>query len=194
MMSRDDTYRTVSGYGRLDMTDYLNIADASASQVPGDRRDSGLDETGNLEYLLQVCNDASDGATRIAELLSLDNDPDAAEVFHNISTERTDFARRLSLILTNSGDKDATDAKSTFRGRLFRWRLQLAKRLPVGYHDADDRRFLLHLARRGSDLVTNAYADAESRPLGPRARQEVHRQAEAVRAANHHVHKLAANA
>ncbi len=172
------------------MTNYLK----TASEVPTPTRESAPDESGNLEHLLQVCKDASDGAARIAELLSLDNDPDAAEVFHNISTERTDFARRLSLMLTKSGHQDATDAKSTFRGRLFRWRLQIAKHLPVGYHDVDDRRFLLHLARRGSDLVTNAYADAESRPLGPRARQEVHRQAEAVRAANRNVHRLAANA
>jgi hypothetical protein len=189
-MSRDDTYRTASGYGRLNMTDYLE----AVSEAPGLPREDGLDNTGELKYLLQVCNDASDSATTIAELLTLDNDPDTAEVFRDISTERTDFARRLSLMLTKRGHQDAIDAKGTFRGRLFRWRLQIARHLPVGYHDVDDRRFLLHLARQGSDLVTNAYADAESRPLGPHARQEVHRQAEAIRATNRHIHRLAANA
>jgi hypothetical protein len=53
---------------------------------------------------------------------------------------------------------------------------------------------LLRLARRGSDLVASAYADAEMRPLGPTCHTEVQRQAKAVRAANHMVHQLAADA
>ena len=141
-----------------------------------------------------VCDDAADAASRIAELLILDNDPETAEVFRNISAERAVFKQRLALLPTEQEGQDAIDPEGRFPGRLFRWRLRIAKHLPVGYSGTDDRRFLLHLARRGSDLVTRAYTGAEARPLGPVARQEVHRQADAVRLADRRVRRLEANA
>lgn len=171
------------------MTDYLEAV--AAQLADGGAAEFGLDETGTLEYLLHVCRDAAEGADRIAELLILDNDPDTAEVFSKMSAESVDFDRRLSLALANSGHEDAIGTKGTFRGKLYRWVLQIDKVIPEGYRGADHRRLLLHVARRGSDLVTKAYADAEGRPLGPDARKEVHRQAEAVRIANARIHKLA---
>ncbi len=173
------------------MTDYLEVAAPEA--VPGFARKYGRGETGTLQHLLKVCEDAAGAATQLAELLSLDGDPEAADVFCDISAERRDYAQRLALLLADRGPENTINGRGTFRGILFRWRLQIAKHIPVGYRDADDRRFLLRLARRGSDLVTSAYTDAEAKPLGPACRTEVHRQAKAVRAANHRVHQLAAN-
>jgi len=141
-----------------------------------------------------VSNDAADSATRVAELLSLDADAEGADVFRDISVERRDFARRLGLMLADRGRENPIDTHGTFRGNFFRWRLQIAKHLPIGYHNTDDRRFLLRLARRGSDRVNAAYVDAEMKPLGTRCRTEVQRQAKAVRATNHTVHQLAAGA
>lgn len=157
-------------------------------------REYGTDEAGTLEHLLHVCEDAADGAGRIAELLSADDDPDTAELFRNIAEKRMGFARRLALLLANSGHQDSLDTKGTFRGKLFRWRLQIAKQIPVGYNAATDRRCLLRIARRGSDLVTRAYADAAGRPLGPQAQEEIHRQAKAIRASNVRIRQLAENA
>jgi hypothetical protein len=174
------------------MNNHLEVA--ALESVPEFAGECGHGETETLEHLLRICEDATDAATRLAELLALDSDARAADVFCEISAERADFARRLAGLLAEHGKEGAIGGHGTFRGMLFRWRLQIAKHIPIGYRQADDRRFLLRLARRGSDLVTSTYAAAEGGQLGPACRREVHRQAEAVRTANHVVHQLAANA
>jgi uncharacterized protein (TIGR02284 family) len=171
-----------------------NLKRATQPAVPELAGEDRPGDISTLEHLLKVSVDAADNAHRLAELLKLDADIEGAKIFRDISAERRDFARRLAVMLVDRGQEGPIDAHGTFRGVLFRWRLQLAKHLPMGYRDTDDRRFLLRLARRGSDLVATAYAHAERRPLGPTCRQEVQRQAKAVRATNHMVHQLAADA
>ena len=156
-------------------------------------RDYETTEIKTLRRLQTMSVDAADAATRFAELMRLDGDQETADLFLDISRERTISAQRLGEILADLGQK-RTGGRGTLRGLLLRWRLRIAKHLPVGYHDGDDRRFLLRLAARCSDSVSGAYVEAEKGPLGPDCRKEVHRQAAAVRAANHRVHQVAAAA
>ena len=169
------------------MTDYLEVA--AAAIVPGLEREYGLDEAGTLEHLLDVCQDAALGARLAAEIFA--HDAELATFFEEVAAERASFATRLALLIAGTGHADEIDGRGTFRGKLFHWRLQLATRIFIGEREATDRRVNLHIIRMGSDQVLKDYEKAEGRDLSPKAQEEVHRQAEHIRATNARIHLLA---
>lgn len=169
------------------MTDY--VAAATAAIVPGLEREYRLDDVGTLEHLLDVCQDAALGARLAAEIFK--DDAKLATFFGEVAAERDSFATRLALLIAGTGHADEIDSRGTFRGKLFHWRLQLATRIFIGEHEATDRRVNLHIIRMGSDQVLKDYEKAEGRDLSPEAQEEVHRQAEHVRATNARIHVLA---
>ena len=83
------------------MTDYLELASPTADH--GVALGYGPGDADTLQHLLKVCKDAADAATRFSELLTLDSDVQTANVFREISVERTDFAQRLALMLADRG-------------------------------------------------------------------------------------------
>jgi hypothetical protein len=153
-------------------------------------REYRLNEPGTLEHLLDVCQDAALGARLAAEIF--DYDDDLATYFKEVAVERDGFATRLAILLARKGYGDEIDGSGTFRGRLFHWRLQLAKRMQVGYRDLVDRRANLHIIRMGSNQVLKAYDKAEGQQVSPEAHEEIRRQTELIRASNTRIHLLAA--
>ncbi len=162
-----------------------------AAQINDSIAEYGADDAGTLQYLFDVCNDAADGALRFAQMFEDDNDPETAAMFRDLATMSSDFAHRLFELRLDKQPSSGGRSHRTFRGQLFRWRLQIAEHVPVGYGAQDDRRFLLNLAVRGSDLFVQAYAEAEERVLASAVREEIDRQAAAIRAATHSIHELA---
>jgi hypothetical protein len=169
------------------MTDFGEAAAAAAT--PGMDREYQLDESGTLEYLLDVCQDAALGARLAAEIFAYHTE--LASYFEEVAAERDGFATQLALLLSRQGHADEIEAGGTFRGQLFHWRLQLAKHVQRGYREVDDRRANLRIIASGSDWVLNAYEKAEGHQLGGEAQEEVHRQAERIRASNARIHQLA---
>lgn len=165
---------------------------AVAAITPGLESEYRLDETGTLEHLLDVCQDAALGARLAAEIFS--HNDDLASFFEEIAAERDGFATRLAILLAHEGHDDETGSGGTFRGKLFHWRLQLGKRIPMGYREIDDRRANLRIIAMGSNQVLKDYEKAEGRRLCPGAREEVHRQAERIRATNTEIHRLVTEA
>ena len=172
------------------MSDYLEAG--AAARVPGMACEYGLDEVGTLQLLVDVCDDAADGATRLAELFDMDNASETAEAFRHIAAERNAFAVRLRQMLEDRYAEASSPVEGTFRAKLFRWRLQIARQLPVGHRDIDDHRALLGIARQGSSEMMAAYAAAEGRLAGCESQPEVHREAEAVRVTNWLISRIAA--
>ena len=165
-----------------------------ASNGTGPAVEYEADDAGTLRYLFDVCNDAADGALRFAQMFDDDNDPATGEMFRELATMSSGFAHRIFDLLVDHQRGNKGRARRTFRGQLFRWRLQIAEHVPVGYRPQDDRRFLLHLARRGSDLLVESYSEAEERVSAPRVREEIQAQAAEIRAATRRIHQLAAAA
>ncbi|MCP4965491.1 MAG: hypothetical protein GY926_09670 [bacterium] len=132
-------------------------------------------------------------ASRIARLFDQDNDPDTAMMFRRLATERQQFADRLTELI-DGHSRSEVKVRRTLRSRLFRLRLRIAELVPGGYGAEDDRRVVLRIAKRGSKLIRNAYADAQSRLLSCAAHGEVSSQAQAVETANFSIHTAAARA
>ena len=165
-----------------------------ASGVNDSTPEYGADDAGTLQYLFDVCNDAADGALRFAQMFDDDNDPVTAEMFRNLATMSSDFAHRLFGLLVDRQRSGTGKARRTFRGQLLRWRLQIAEHVPVGYGTGDDRRFLLHLAERGSDLLEHSYAEAKERVLAAPVREEIESQSAEIKAAARRIRELAGRA
>ncbi len=163
-------------------------------QTTGSTLEYGADDAGTLQYLFDVCNDAADGALRFAQMFHDDGDQATADMFRDLASMSSDFAHRLFNLQVDRQRTGSSKSYMTFRGRLFRWRLQIAEHVPVGYGTQDDRRFLLQLARRGSDLLEQSYAEAKERDLATPVREEIERQAAAIGAATRRIHELAAGA
>jgi hypothetical protein len=169
------------------MTDFGEAA--AAASTPGMDREYQLDESGTLEYLLDVCQDAALGARLAAEIFVYNTE--LASFFEEVANERDRFATRLALLLSREGHADEIDGGGTFRGQLFHWRLQLATHVQRGYREVDDRRANLRIVASGSDWVLNAYEKGEGHRLSLEAQEEVHQQAERIRETNKRIHQLA---
>lgn len=151
----------------------------------------GSDDTIALRSLLGRCEDDADSTLRLAHLLNQDNDSDTARVFHAVSVEREEVGDLIVALLEDHG-AEAVKARRPVRSRLFRLRLWIAERIPVGYGAEDDRRFLLRLATRGFDLTAEAYAEVQALRLSPQVREEVHRQAQHLESARRRIHQVSA--
>lgn len=165
---------------------------AAAAATPGIDREYHLDESGTLEYLLDICHDAALGSRLAAEIFAYDTD--LASFFEEVAAQRDSFATRLALLLSREGHANEIDAGGTFRGQLFLWRLQLATRIQIGYREIDDRRTNLRIIARCSSHTLKAYEKAQSHRLSQEAQEEVHRQAERIRETNARIHRLADSA
>ncbi len=168
------------------MTGYSEAA--AAAMTPGLEREYALGEPGTLEHLLDVCQDAALGARLAAEIFA--HNAELASLFEDVASERDGFATRLAVLLSREGYGQEIDDTGTFRGKLFHWRLRLAERIRIGYREIDDRRVNLGIVRAGSNWVLHAYEQAEGRDLSAEAAEEVHRQAERIRATNDQIHRL----
>jgi hypothetical protein len=152
----------------------------------------GSDEAGTLQFLVDVCDDAADGAFHLADLFDKDGALDTAEVFRRVAEQREQFAARLRQLMEELPPEALVPPERTDPRKVFHWRLQIARHLPVGHRNRDDHRGLLEIARRGSNAVLDAYAVAEDRLAGCPSVAEVHREAEAVRASSSLIFGLAA--
>ena len=168
------------------MTGYTDAAASAMS--PGLEREYGLGERGTLEHLLDVCQDAALGARLAAEIFA--HNAELTAFFKDVASERDRFATRLAVLLSREGLAQEIDASGTFRGKLFHWRLRLAERIQIGYREIDDRRVNLGIVRAGSNWVLHAYKQAEERDLSDDAAEELHRQADRIRASNAQIHQL----
>lgn len=147
------------------------------------------DEAGTLEHLLDVCQDAALGA-RLAGEIFTDADPPLAAYFRELADSRDEFSIRLAFLIARAGGDGDGKPHGTFRGKLFHWRLRLAKHLVVGESVKQDRRAVFGVIRRGSDYVLKAYEEAEQRPMTDEAHQEVLRQAALIRQANQRIYRF----
>jgi len=172
------------------MSDYSEAADTSG--VSEMACEYGSDEIGMLQFLVDVCEDAADGAARLADLFEMDGVVKTADVFRRVAEQRAGFAVRLRQVIGEPSAEALASTERTYPRKVFHWRLQIARHLPVGDRDREDHRELLRIARNGSDAVLDAYAAAEDRLAGCESAAEVHREAEAVRATRTLISGLAA--
>ena len=156
--------------------------------VGGIDRDYHLDESGTLEHLLDVCQDAALGARLAAEAVAADQD--LAEFLREIAKEQDEFATHLAIRLARTARDPNFATKGTFRGKLYHWRLRFARSLAGHVDDAEALDMARRIVRHGSDGVLRAYEEAEGRPLSTDSRREVHRQAERIRESNIRIHRL----
>lgn len=170
----------------MNNSDY--ISSLTDTPVGGLDRNYHLDESGTLEHLLDVCQDASLGARLAAEALA--SDADLAGMFHEIAAESDEFSTHLALRLSRTTHDPHFDTKGTFRGKLFQWRLRLAGVLAEYAHHEVAPDATIGIVRRGSDHILRAYEEAEGRPLSTETRRVVHRQAERIRRTNARIHEL----
>ncbi|MDX2344840.1 MAG: hypothetical protein QNL12_14485 [Acidimicrobiia bacterium] len=167
------------------MADYTSPEAVAAPLLEHEYR---LNEPGTLEHLLDVCQDAALGARLSAELFADDNE--LATFFNQVAAERDGFATRLAILLSRKGYEDDIDSTGTFRGKLFHWRLHLAKSIESLHRNVDDRRADLQIISQGSDQVLKAYEKAEGAQVSPEAHEEIRRQAELIRSTNAQIHRL----
>ncbi|MDX2466350.1 MAG: hypothetical protein QNL12_03480 [Acidimicrobiia bacterium] len=158
--------------------------------VAGFDRDYYLDESGTLEHLLEICQDAALGAGLAAKAVA--SYPEMADFFERIAAERNEFSTHLALLLEHTARDPHFEGNGTFRGKLFHWRLRFAA-VFADYLTIDGNvlEATLGIARHGAGHVLKAYEEAEGRPLSTESRREVHRQAEHIRTTSARIYELA---